>query len=183
MKKILFSLLLVLIAAATMYYFVSTDRAPAGQPAPPPPVAATEEKAAPPPVPVQNDLPDMPLLKTDGTQLTARSLAGKVILVFFLPDCDHCQREARQISNRLDAFKEYPLYFVSTAPLPQLEQFAREYNLAGQPNVFFAQTTPEELYRHYGLFPTPTLYIYREGGRLEKVFRNETPVETIISAL
>ncbi len=181
MKKILFSLLLLLIAAATMYYFVSTDRTPSGQPAPPPAAAATEEQAAP--APVRNDLPDMPLVKTDGTRLTARSLAGKVILVFFLPDCDHCQREAREISTRLEAFKEYPLYFVSTAPLPQLEQFAREYNLAGQPNVFFAQTTPEELYRHYGLFPTPTMYIYQEGGRLEKVFRNETPVETIISAL
>lgn len=181
MKKILFSLLLVLIAAATVYYFTATDSVPAEQAAPAPPQAETATQAVP--APVKNDLPDMPLVRADGTQLTVRDLAGKVVLVFFLPDCSHCQREARQISSHLNAFKDYSVYFVSTAPLPQLEQFAREYNLSGQPNVFFAQTTPEELYRYYGLFPTPTVYIYKEGGQLAKVFRDETPVETIISAL
>jgi hypothetical protein len=49
--------------------------------------------------------------------------------------------------------------------------------------VSFAQTTPEELYKHFGLFPTPTVYIYQEGGRLVKIFRDETPVEQIIAAL
>jgi peroxiredoxin len=125
----------------------------------------------------------MPLRRGDGTQFTARSLSGKVMLVFFLPDCDHCQREARQISNNLNAFKDYSLYFVSTAPLPEQERFGREYNLAGQPNVSFAQASSEDLYKHFGLFPTPTVYLYREGGRLVKIFRDETPVEQIIAAL
>jgi peroxiredoxin len=146
--------------------------------------AAPAPPAAPAaPTPARNDLPELPLLRSDGTRTTARSLAGKVILVFYLPDCSHCQREARQISNNLNYFKDYALHFVSTAPLPEQEKFGKEYNLAGQPNVSFAQTTPEELYKHFGLFPTPTVYIYEEGGRLVKIFRDETPVEQIIAAL
>ncbi len=188
MKKTVFAVLVVLLIAAVGYYLVfSRGAADAGTGT----TAGDATPAAPSPAPaagaapgvVKNDLPDMPLLRSDGTQFSARSLSGKVMLVFFLPDCDHCQREARQISNNLNAFKDYTLYFVSTAPLPEQEQFGREYNLAGQPNVSFAQTSPEELYKHFGLFPTPTVYIYQEGGRLVKIFRDETPVEQIIAAL
>ncbi len=146
-------------------------------------VETTAPAAPAPPAAAKNDLPELPLLRSDGTRTTARSLTGKVILVFYLPDCSHCQREARQISNNLNYFKGYSLHFVSTAPLPEQERFGKEYNLAGQPNVSFAQTTPEELYKHFGLFPTPTVYIYQEGGRLVKIFRDETPVEQIIAAL
>jgi len=185
MKKTVFALLVVLLVAAVGYYFVAgrgeegnamSDAADAG-------TAATETTPAAPAAPVKNDLPDMPLVRSDGTQFTTRSLSGKVMLVFFLPDCDHCQREARQISNNLNYFKDYALYFISTAPLTEQERFGREYNLAGQPNVSFAQASPEELYKHFGLFPTPTVYLYQEGGRLVKIFRDETPVEQIIAAL
>ncbi len=188
MRKTVFAVLVLLLIAAAGYYFV-TNRGAVGAgtgaaatettPATPSPAPAAEAV----PAPVRNDLPELPLRRSDGTQFTARSLAGKVILVFFLPDCDHCQREARQISNNLNAFRDYTLYFVSTAPLPEQEQFGREYNLSGRPNVSFAQASPDELYKHFGLFPTPTVYIYREGGRLVKVFRDETPVEQIIAAL
>jgi peroxiredoxin len=175
----------LLIAAASSYLIACGNKTGAGKeeaaveattPAAPAPPAA-------PAAPAKNDLPELPLLRSDGTRTTARSLTGKVILVFYLPDCSHCQREARQISNNLNYFKDYSLHFVSTAPLPEQERFGKEYNLAGQPNVSFAQTTPEELYKHYGLFPTPTVYIYQEGGRLVKIFRDETPVEQIIAAL
>jgi len=182
MRKTVFAALVLLLIAAAGYYFVTSRRAMG----PGTGTVATETTPATPspaPAPVPNDLPDMPLLRSDGTQFTARSLSGKVILVFFLPDCDHCQREARQIASNLNAFKDYALYFVSTAPLPEQEQFSRDYNLSGRPNVSFAQASPEELYKHFGLFPTPTVYIYREGGRLVKVFRDETPVERIIAAL
>lgn len=188
MRKTVFAVLVLLLIAAAGYYFVTNrGTADAGtgtaaaETTPPAPSPAPPAGTAP--APVQNDLPEMPLLRSDGTQFTARSLSGNVILVFFLPDCDHCQREARQIGNNLNAFKDYALYFVSTAPLPEQEQFGRDYNLSGRPNVSFAQTSPEELYKHFGLFPTPTVYIYREGGRLVKVFRDETPVERIIAAL
>jgi peroxiredoxin len=188
MKKTVFAVLVVLLIAALGYYFVANrgtadagtgttvaDATPVTQ-SPAPAAEAT-------PGIVKNDLPDMLLVRSDGTRLTARNLPGRVILFFFLPDCDHCQREARQISNNLSYFKNYSLYFVSTAPLPEQEEFVREYNLAGQPNVSFAQTSPEELYKHFGLFPTPTVYIYKEGGQLVKIFRDETPVEQIIAAL
>jgi peroxiredoxin len=188
MKKTVFAVLVVLLIAAVGYYFVTNrGAADAGTGTATEETISTVPKPAPAaeaaPVPVKNDLPDMPLVRSDGTQFTARSLSGKVMLVFFLPDCDHCQREARQISNNLSYFKNYSLYFVSTAPLPEQERFAREYNLTGQPNVSFAQASPEDLYKHFGVFPTPTVYLYREGGQLVKIFRDETPVEQIIAAL
>ncbi|MBD0257470.1 MAG: redoxin domain-containing protein [Cytophagales bacterium] len=189
MRKTVFAVLVVLLIAAVGYYMVAgprgSDAAMEGVRVEAPTPAADSVPAAAPPTPAaaKNDLPELPLLRSDGTRTTARNLTGKVILVFYLPDCNHCQREARQISNNLNYFKDYSLHFVSTAPLPEQERFGKEYNLAGQPNVSFAQTTPEELYKHYGLFPTPTVYIYQEGGRLVKIFRDETPVEQIIAAL
>ena len=186
MRKTVFAIARGLLALAVSTYLIACGNKAGDQQGGAAAEATAPAAPAPPPAPAapaKNDLPELPLLRSDGTRTTARSLTGKVILVFYLPDCSHCQREARQISNNLNYFKDYALHFVSTAPLPEQEKFGKEYNLAGQPNVSFAQTSPDELYKHFGLFPTPTVYIYEEGGRLVKIFRDETPVEQIIAAL
>jgi thiol-disulfide isomerase/thioredoxin len=130
-----------------------------------------------------NELPMLPMTKLDGSRLTAKQLKGKTVLVLFQPDCDHCQREAVQIQEHLDAFKGYTLYFVSDAGLPQISQFAQEYKLAGNPNIHFATTTLQDIINALGPVDAPSLFVYSEQGRLVKSFIGETPIEEILKSL
>ena len=132
---------------------------------------------------VKNDLPLLPLIRLDGSQLMAKDLKGKTVLVLFQPDCDHCQREAVQIRENLEAFDGYELYFVSDAALPQLRQFAQEYDLADKSNIYFAQCTVNDIIKTLGPVEAPSVFVYSEEGRLVNSFIGETPIDKITASL
>jgi len=133
--------------------------------------------------PVVNDLPAMVITKTDGTIQAMKYVSGKAVLVMFQPDCDHCQREATQIRNNLDAFKEYQLYFISSPPMYDVEKFSVDYKFKSLPNVYFGITTVNEVINAFGPIDAPSVYIYDETGRLRKSFSGETDIKLILASL
>jgi peroxiredoxin len=143
-----------------------------------PPMPAMSQK-----VKASNELPMLPMTKLDGSRLTAKQLKGKTVLVLFQPDCDHCQREAVQIQEHLDAFKGYTLYFISDAAPEQVRKFAQEYKLTGTPNIHFATTTIQDIINAVGPLDAPSLFVYSQEGRLVKSFIGETSIEEILKYL
>jgi thioredoxin-related protein len=129
-----------------------------------------------------NDLPLIKLTVEGSSPVLARTLKGKVILIFFQPDCDHCQREAKQISENLGKFDTYKIYFTSTAPLDVMDKFATDYNLSNQDNIYFAQTSLDEILRSVGPISAPSMFIY-EDQKLVKHLDGETPIEEILKHL
>jgi hypothetical protein len=134
-----------------------------------------------PPVPV-NDLPTMPIELADGTTINAHDLKGKNILILFQPDCDHCQHEAKQLQENLDSFKEYALYFVSSASQAEIEKFAIDYKLKGLSNVYFGTTSSENVINNFGPIQAPSLYIYSDQ-KLIKDFNGQVDVSVIVKYL
>jgi peroxiredoxin len=151
------------------------------------PSETTERAEAPDRVVVpetrRSELPPLPLTLESGERLMADTVTGKTILVLFQPECEDCQREAVQIQENLQAFRGYTIYFVSNAALPQQAQFAETYQLSGQPNVYFAQTSINDILNTLGPTPAPSVFIYSAEGRLVKAFKGETPIEQILRFL
>jgi peroxiredoxin len=143
------------------------------------PVMAFAQPTAPP---ATTKLPDLQITKTDGTQLATKDIKGPAILIYFFPDCDHCQREATEISKHLKAFQKYAVYFISSAELNKISEFAKTYKLAGQSNIHFARASSGDIYRQVGGIPTPSLYVY-SGGQLKNTFKGETPIDKILKGI
>lgn len=129
------------------------------------------------------ELPTLLLTKMNGDSLQTRSLEGLVILVFFSPDCDHCQREAEDIRRHIDAFKDYSLYFISPSPAEEIKTFAITYGLSGYPNVVFARADVAAVVNEMGKVSTPTLCIYSKEKQLVKRFDGETDMDEIVKFL
>jgi peroxiredoxin len=129
-----------------------------------------------------NDYPAIVLTFHNGQQVSAKQMKGKNVFIFFQPDCDHCQEEAMEISQRLQEFKDYTLYFISSSSMEQMTAFAKNFNLDGRENVKFAWTSTEGVLTHYGAIQTPSIYIY-SNGQLKQSFNGQTNVENILSAL
>ncbi|HEX8041323.1 MAG TPA: redoxin domain-containing protein [Chryseosolibacter sp.] len=129
-----------------------------------------------------NEYPDLILTFSNGEKMSTKTLKGNNVLVMFQPDCDHCQQEAIQIEQRLEEFKDYTLYFVSSSPMEQIMAFAKNFNLDGKQNVKFAWTTSESVLTYYGPIPTPSIYVYSKG-ELRSSFNGQTEVEEILKSL
>jgi peroxiredoxin len=130
-----------------------------------------------------NDLPNMNITTLEGEHLTIKDHKGKVVLILFQPECEDCQREAVQIRNNLNAFNAYTLYFISSAPLPQISEFRTSFNLQSYENIIFAQTTVQNVINTLGPIPAPSVYIYSNEGKLVKYFNGEVEIELIKNAL
>lgn len=130
----------------------------------------------------RNDLPQIMLTFQGRSSISAKTLEGKSILIFFQPDCDHCQREATEIREHIEAFEDYTVYFTSTAALDAMNQFAKDYSLAGKPNIFFAQTTLDEILSSIGPISAPSMFIYNDQ-KLIKHLDGETPIAEILKYL
>lgn len=150
--------------------------------------ACTTKKEEPhtPPAPQElasaNEYPNISLRLTDGKDVQAKTLKGNNVFVLFQPECDHCQEEAIQIEQRLEEFRNYTLYFISSAPMEQIDGFARNFRLHEKENVKFAWTSTQGVLDNYGPIPTPSVYVYSDG-RLRQSFKGQTPIDTILKSL
>ncbi|MBT1706379.1 peroxiredoxin family protein [Chryseosolibacter indicus] len=133
--------------------------------------------------PEHDDRPAMRLSMADGNDVNVKDLNTKIVLVLFQPDCDHCQREAKEIQQHADAFKDYQVYFISSNPMEIIVKFGEDYELNKQANFHFAQTTVESVLNTYGPIATPSVYIYSKNGKLVKQFNGETDIQEIIKVL
>ena len=129
-----------------------------------------------------NEYPDLILTLVSGEHLSTRTLQGNNIFIFFQPDCRHCQIEAINIQQRLEAFNDYNLYFVSSSSLEAIQAFAESLDLNSRKNVKFAWASTQSVLDHYGAIQTPSVYIY-SNGRLKKSFNGQTEIENIINSL
>lgn len=118
----------------------------------------------------------------DESQVDIHTLKEKIILILFQPDCDHCQREAKEIRENLNAFKNYNLYFISADQMANVKKFGEDYDLLGQPNVHFALTTVDNVIKNFGSIPAPSVYIYTDQKLVQK-FNGEVTIEKILQAI
>jgi peroxiredoxin len=129
-------------------------------------------------IPEVNDLPVLTVTKTDGSEIFIRGLAGKTILIFFNPDCDHCQNEAKAIVDNKRSFEEYQLYFISSDSVKNIEKFADDYQLT-EPNYHLARAEGMAVYNAVGpLSSVPAIFIYNDRKKV-KEFLGETKIEEI----
>ncbi len=128
-------------------------------------------------------LPAIQLTKLTGEKLVTKTLSGKTILIFYNPECDHCQREAASIRSRLEEFKHYTLYFIAASSDEAIKHFAETYDLVDKSNVIFVTAEVQEVVREMGSMSSPAMFIYSDSKHLVKKFDGETPIEEIIKFL
>lgn len=179
MSKGLLIFIIVIVVGAGAWFMLRSSEPPIEQD-----VVSTNQTSTPASAPTspKNELPNLPLTKPDQTKMSTKDLKGKTVLIFFEPDCEHCQREANEMQQHLSAFSKYTVCFFSPAPMDQMQQFFMKYNLSG-PNIFFAQTPFNIILQELGAIPAPSVYIYSEEGKLVKAFKGETPMANILPLL
>lgn len=109
-----------------------------------------------------NQMPALLMTKTDNTQVFFKDEKGKVAIVFFNPDCDHCQREAKLISENKDIFSSYQVYFITADYMPAVTKFAQDYNLI-EPNFHFGRAEAADVFNSIGAINNvPAFFVFND---------------------
>lgn len=133
---------------------------------------------------VGSPMPEFSFDEIDGTKLTkAEVTPGKPALVFYFdPDCDHCQEIARRINEKISAFDNATVLFVTFSDMEMLQAFPAKHvpNSVGKKNFHFANDTNYKFDSYFGYSEAPTIHIYNSKGVKAKVFRKEVEVSEIL---
>lgn len=134
----------------------------------------------------QSNLPAFSMMLTNGKtyQTTQLSKSKPTVLIYFAPDCEHCQVLLKAFFQKITAFKNTEVLLVTFKPVADLVGFEKSYKTAKYPYLHVgAETAPLYLQRFFNLQKTPFTVLYNKAKNMIASYKDETPVEEIIRQL
>jgi len=135
-----------------------------------------------PAMPEVTELPDLVVHLGDQSTVYLRDLSGDILLIFFNPDCDHCQEEAREIAANKSMFEKWQVYFITSMEAKLAEDFAVNYRL-NESNYRFGHAGVPEVFNSVGaLKEVPTILVYKRSRFIRK-FEGPTTMDQLKEVL
>ena len=106
-------------------------------------------------------------------------------LFFFDPDCEHCQRAVKSISDQFKSFQTAAVYMISIESPEKINRFMDTYghNIKGQKNVVLLQDKLNQFITKFQPKRYPAMFLYSSEKALidyednpETVFRFIKPL-------
>ena len=137
-------------------------------------VAATSKKIAP-----------FQIRLVNGQQFTSSQLAaGPVVLIYFSPDCEHCQSFTKDLLKNSSVVANKQVVMVTFQAMDMLKPFVSQYSLGTYPNFKVGtEGTSYLVQRYYQIRSFPYIAIYDKKGNLVRTFEGEQPHAEIFKAL
>lgn len=117
----------------------------------------------------------------DSSSFTNNTLQkGKpTIVVFFDPDCDHCQVATKNFTSKIDRLKNVQILMVTIYDFSRINKFYKEYKLANFPNITVTRDAAFVLPKFYQVSSLPDVYVYDKSGKLMAHYKKDIPVDEI----
>ena len=131
-------------------------------------------------------LPPFKMYRSDKTIFNATELpkTKPVVLIYFDPDCDHCQKLMKELFGKIDAFKKAEIIMVTFKSVEEVAAFEKQHNTQKYPNIIVGtEGIGFYLRNYYGLMTMPFTALYDKKGNLNYSYRKETFVDDLINRL
>ncbi len=129
-------------------------------------------------------VPPIILLKSDSGLITKDRLKRNrpVMIMYFSPDCHHCQHQMDQMIRRMKDFQKIQIILATYQPMEQLKSFEDKYQLAQHQNIQAGRDTKFFLVPFYKIRNLPYLALYNKKGNLITTYEGNVNVDTLIQA-
>lgn len=118
-------------------------------------------------------------LLAEHTAWQAPEVASASVLIFYNPDCEHCQYEAKTLSAHPD-FQAIEVVWLSGATAEENRAFWETYAAAAPASFQFLDDPQHTLGNALGVRTFPTIFIYGVEGQLLQQYEGETKPEAIL---
>ena len=131
------------------------------------------------------EIPAFNLLLKDSTTIfnTGNIPEGKPsVLLFFSPDCEHCQQETIDLLANMDSLKNVNFYFITIDPMDRMRRFDTFYKLYRYPNITLGLDYTVSFPGHFKNAAPPYTVIYNPDKTMKVIFEGEIPASRFIKA-
>ena len=123
------------------------------------------------------NIPAFTLKTIDGKSFSTEGLAENrnKILVYFSPECEYCQAEAKELSEIYTKYPNVQWVFIASEPVDEIKKFAKNYHLDKQENIHWCHDEMARLYTKFDMNSIPYFLAYNKDNKL--VFRNKGAIK------
>jgi thiol-disulfide isomerase/thioredoxin len=108
---------------------------------------------------------------------------GPVLILFFNPECEHCQYQVQAVIKNREAISDVLVLMISNAGKEIVMDFIKSYNLIDFPRLVVLLDDTHSFDKFFGTETVPASFIYDKKLKLTKYFHGEATFETILGYL
>lgn len=130
-----------------------------------------------------SSIPSFKLLLLDSTTVfdTKNIVKGKpTLFVYFSPDCEHCQRQTKELIDNIGSFTDVQIYLFTPSEFSDLKRFDSTFRLYKYKNIIVAQDLEYGFYKYFKAVSFPYVAVYDRQKELTKLYKNEISIQKII---
>jgi len=135
-------------------------------------------------------IPHYKILRADSTYTTWTALKKNkpVMLIYFMPDCPHCQHLMSELHPKMDVFKNMQIVMICAEQtkypyLKVLKNFSRDFDLLKYKNITVGTEYPNyNVFTYLHVKSTPFVAFYDRNGKMITYFDKQPKAEDIVAA-
>ncbi len=130
---------------------------------------------------IQN-IPDYRILDADSVYRTPANLKKNqpVMIVYFSPDCSHCQHLMNEIKGQMKDFSKVQIVMVSAVDYRMVKGFYKDFGIAAYPNITVGtEGNSYKVLQYYNVKTTPYIAIYNHKHKLLKAYEKAPKIEDL----
>jgi thioredoxin-related protein len=140
-------------------------------------------------------IPPYKILTTDSLYVTPAKLkkTAPVMIVYFSPDCTHCQHLTGELTDLLKAEEKHhknmmlhklQIVMITWSSLQSIQVFKKDYELDKYPNITIGtEGYTYVVQRYYQVKSTPYIAIYTKNGKLVQTFDKPPKIAEVMAAI
>lgn len=135
---------------------------------------------------LQTHIPPFKIMLSNGKIYTAENLpkSKPVVLIYFSPDCGHCQKLMTDFFKRVNQFKKAEVVMITFKPIDEVKSFEQFYSTSKYKNIRVgSEMETFYLKMFYNLNHTPFTALFNKHGNLIYSYRDETSIDDLISRI
>jgi len=131
-------------------------------------------------------LPPFKMMQSNGKIFSAHDLPlGKpILIVYFSPDCDHCEKMLKAFFKQSSGFQKASVAFVTYLTVDKVSKFEKDYRLANFSNMY-AGTEGSTFFvkNYYKITDVPFAALYTKDGDFVTSYEKEVNLKGLIEKL
>jgi len=135
-------------------------------------------------------IPHYKILKADSTYTDWTTLKKNkpVMIIYFMPDCPHCQLLMNEMKQEMNVFKDIQIVMIcgtrTVYPyMGMIRNFNRDFNLSKYKNITMGTEYPNyKVVKYYQVATTPFIAFYDRDGKMIKYFDKPAKIEDVVAA-
>lgn len=131
-------------------------------------------------------IPSFTMKLSNGKTFSSKDLSKQrpAIIIYFDPDCDHCQLLTNNLLKKINEFKKSQIVMVTFKPLNEVAGFEKTYQTGRYANIKVGTEQPIFFFRTlYHLENVPFTILFNKQGKQIISYKKDTPVDDLLKHL